>query len=41
VDKETLERVEASPAHTPEAADVEALPREPGKEESRPVPRAE
>ena len=37
VDKATLARVQASPAHTPEAADVSALPREPGKEESRPL----
>ena len=39
VDKETLARVQASPAHTPEAADATALPEEPGKEVSKPVPR--
>jgi len=39
VDKATLARVQASPTHTPEAADESALPQEPGKEESRPVPR--
>ncbi|MDX6506690.1 MAG: peptide/nickel transport system ATP-binding protein, partial [Gaiellaceae bacterium] len=39
VDKETLARVQASPAYTPAAADETALPKEPGKEESRPVPR--
>jgi oligopeptide/dipeptide ABC transporter ATP-binding protein len=38
VDKETLERVTASARHTPESADEQALPSEPGKEESRPVP---
>jgi hypothetical protein len=40
VDKQTLARVQASPTHTPQAADESALPQEPGKEESRPVPRA-
>jgi len=39
VDKETLARVEASPKHTPQAADEGALPEEPGKEEAQPVPR--
>jgi len=39
VDKETLARVQASPAHTPAAADATALPEEPGKEVSKPVPR--
>jgi hypothetical protein len=38
VDKQTLERVTASSTHTPESADEQALPTEPGKEESRPVP---
>jgi oligopeptide/dipeptide ABC transporter ATP-binding protein len=37
VDKETLAQVTASHAHTPEAADESALPREPGKEEAKPV----
>ena len=41
VDKETLARVQASPVHTPEAADESALPREPGREESHPVPTQE
>jgi oligopeptide transport system ATP-binding protein len=41
VDKETLARVQASPVHTPEAADERALPREPGKEEAKPVTGAE
>jgi oligopeptide/dipeptide ABC transporter ATP-binding protein len=40
VDKETLARVEASHKYTPEAADESAVPTEPGKEESHPVPRA-
>ena len=31
VDKQTLERVTASPRHTPESADEGALPAEPGK----------
>jgi oligopeptide transport system ATP-binding protein len=39
VDKKTLARVQASPAHTPAAADESALPRDPGKEVSQPVPR--
>jgi oligopeptide transport system ATP-binding protein len=39
VDKETLARVQASPAHTPAAADETALPQDPGKEVSQPVPR--
>jgi oligopeptide transport system ATP-binding protein len=38
VDKETLARVQASPRHTPEAADESALPVEPGKETAKPVP---
>jgi len=37
VDKETLARVEASSAHTPEAPDEAALPREPAKEQANPV----
>jgi oligopeptide/dipeptide ABC transporter ATP-binding protein len=37
VDKETLARVRASPVHTPDAADETALPREPGKEEAKPI----
>ena len=41
VDKETLARVQVSTAHTPEAADETALPREPGKEEARPAPTPE
>jgi len=39
VDKATLARVQASPAHTPEAADESALPQDPGREVSQPVPR--
>ena len=39
VDKETLARVEASPKYTPKAAEESALPGEPGKGESNPVPR--
>jgi oligopeptide/dipeptide ABC transporter ATP-binding protein len=39
VDKETLARVEASEKYTPKAADETAVPEEPGKEESKPVPR--
>ncbi len=39
VDKETLARVTASPKHTPEAADERALPTEPGKEVSKPIPK--
>ena len=41
VDNETLARVQVSTAHTPEAADETALPREPGKEEARPAPTPE
>jgi oligopeptide/dipeptide ABC transporter ATP-binding protein len=37
VDKETLAQVTASHAHTPETADESAVPREPGKEEAKPV----
>ena len=37
VDKETLARVQVSPVHTPETADESAVPREPGKEEAKPV----
>jgi oligopeptide/dipeptide ABC transporter ATP-binding protein len=37
VDKETLERVTASPKHTPDSADESALPEEPGAER-RPHP---
>jgi oligopeptide transport system ATP-binding protein len=37
VDKETLARVQASAAHTPEAADETALPRAAGKEDAKPV----
>ena len=40
VDKETLARVEASHKYTPKAADETATPEEPGKEESKPVPRS-
>src|SRR5437870_9124344 len=39
VDKETLARVEASEKYTPKAADETAVPQEPGKEVSKPVPR--
>ena len=38
VDKETLARVEVSREYTPRAADEAAVPKEPGKEESKPVP---
>ena len=41
VDKETLARVQVSPAYTPKAADEAAVPREPGKEEAHPVPSPE
>jgi oligopeptide/dipeptide ABC transporter ATP-binding protein len=40
VDKETLARVQVAP-NTPADADQTALPEEPGKEESHPVPSAE
>jgi oligopeptide transport system ATP-binding protein len=40
VDKETLARVTASPKHTPEEADERALPTEPGKERSQPIPKS-
>jgi oligopeptide transport system ATP-binding protein len=39
VDKETLARVEASHKYSPAAADESAVPDEPGKEVSKPVPR--
>ena len=39
VDKATLARVEASQKYTPEAADEGALPEDPGREKSQPVPR--
>jgi oligopeptide/dipeptide ABC transporter ATP-binding protein len=39
VDKETLARVTVSERHTPAAADEEAKPQEPAKEEARPIPR--
>ena len=38
VDKQTLDRVSASRRHTPDSADERALPRDPGKEESHPIP---
>jgi len=38
VDKETLERVTASPKHTPDSADETATPTEPAGKESKPVP---
>jgi oligopeptide/dipeptide ABC transporter ATP-binding protein len=38
VDRETLARATVSEHYTPEAADEEAKPMEPGKEEARPVP---
>ncbi len=41
VDKETLARVEASAKYTPKAADETAVPEEPGKEVSKPVPQRE
>jgi len=37
VDKETLAQVTASHEHTPETADESAVPREPGKEDAKPV----
>jgi oligopeptide/dipeptide ABC transporter ATP-binding protein len=40
VDRETLQRVEVSRRHTPEAADERALPREPAKEGAKPIPRS-
>jgi len=40
VDKATLERVSVSARHTPESADERARPREPGKDEARPIPRS-
>jgi oligopeptide/dipeptide ABC transporter ATP-binding protein len=39
VDKETLARVEASHEYSPAASDESAVPDEPGKEVSKPVPR--
>jgi oligopeptide/dipeptide ABC transporter ATP-binding protein len=39
VDKETLARVEASHKYSPAASDESAVPDEPGKEVSKPVPR--
>jgi oligopeptide transport system ATP-binding protein len=38
VDKATLDQVSASRRHTPDSADEQALPRDPGKEKSRPIP---
>jgi oligopeptide transport system ATP-binding protein len=38
VDKETLARVQVSREHTPRAADERAVPDEPGRAESKPVP---
>ncbi len=38
VDKATLERVSASERHTPDSADENALPEDPGKAESHPIP---
>ena len=38
VDRETLARATVSERHTPEAADETAKPRDPGKEEAKPVP---
>jgi oligopeptide/dipeptide ABC transporter ATP-binding protein len=40
VDRETLDRVQVSKAHTPASADESAKPQEPGKEEARPIPRS-
>src|SRR5437667_555957 len=39
VDKETLARVTASGKHTPDSADGDATPVDPGKRRSQPVPR--
>jgi len=41
VDKETLARVRVSREYTPRAADEQAVPEEPGKTESKPVPTPE
>ena len=38
VDKATLEQVSASARHTPDSADEGALPEDPGKAESHPIP---
>jgi len=38
VDRETLARVSVSQRHTPAAADEQARPKTPGKEESHPIP---
>jgi oligopeptide transport system ATP-binding protein len=38
VDKATLERVSASERHTPDSADENALPEDPSKTESHPIP---
>ena len=38
VDRETLARVSVSERHTPAAADEQARPKTPGKEESHPIP---
>src|SRR5262249_14499686 len=38
VDKATLARAEVSRRHSPDAADAQAKPRKPGKEEARPIP---
>src|SRR5919198_888454 len=40
VDKETLARVQASPRHSPEAADESALPTEPAKQRAEPIPKS-
>src|SRR2546421_5190734 len=39
VDKATLAQATVSERHTPATADERALPRDPGKEEARPIPR--
>jgi oligopeptide/dipeptide ABC transporter ATP-binding protein len=38
VDRETLARVQVSRRHTPQAADEEAKPQEPGKQVAKPIP---
>jgi oligopeptide/dipeptide ABC transporter ATP-binding protein len=40
VDKATLDRVSVATRHTPESADEGAKPRDPGKDEARPIPRS-
>ena len=40
VDKETLARVSVSERHTPATADERAKPRDPGKDEAKPIPQS-